>query len=280
MDSKDLFQSVNRHTKSQLDNYLQEIENIFNSNAISIFGHISYNTAKAVGRAIELLPDTNKKEILVIILQTPGGLAEISERIVETIRSRYSELYFVIPDYAMSAGTILAMGGDKIYMGYSSSLGPIDPQIFQGDRFLSALGYLNEYDELNKKSKKGDLTTAEFSLLNQMDLSFLYECKQAKKLTIDLIKEWLPQYMFKDNDEGSEAKTKKAEDIASELGSEKWRSHNRMLSRDRIENMGLSIDKIEDNEKLMLSINRYASLLDDFLLQINLIDFVHSVNYF
>lgn len=146
MESKDLFQSVHRHTKSQLDNYLKEIESIFESNVISIFGDISFFIAKSVGRAIELLYDTDRRDTLVVILQTLGGLAEVSERIIETIRDRYSKLYFVIPGYAMSAGTILAMGGDKIYMGYSSSLGPIDPQIFQGDRFLSALGYLNEYD--------------------------------------------------------------------------------------------------------------------------------------
>ena len=280
MESKDLFQSVHHHTKSQLDNYLKEIESIFECNVISIFGDIGFIIAKSVGRAIELLPDTDKKEILVVILQTSGGLAEVAERIIETIRDRYSKLYFVIPDYAMSAGTILAMGGDKIYMGYSSSLGPIDPQIFQGDRFLSALGYLNEYDDLNKKAKKGDLTTVEFSLINQMDLSFLYECKQAKKLTVDLIKKWLPQYMFKDNNDSPDAKVKQAEDIASKFGSEEWRSHTRMLSRETVKNIGLNIDNIEDNQNLMLSVNRYASLLDDFLLQNNVRNFVHSINYF
>lgn len=113
-----------------------------------------------------------------------------------------------------------------------------------------------------------------------MDLSFLYECKQAKKLTVDLIKKWLPQYMFEDGEESSEAKVKQAEDIASKFGSEEWRSHTRMLSRETVKNIGLNIDNIEDNHDLMLSVNRYASLLDDFLLQNNVRNFVHSLNYF
>ena len=66
---------------------------------------------------------------LVMFLNTPGGSAEAVEKIVEIMRFHYSEVYFVVPDFAMSAGTILCTSGDKIFMDYSSSLGPIDPQV-------------------------------------------------------------------------------------------------------------------------------------------------------
>ena len=63
----------------------------------------------------------------MVFLNTPGGNAEIVEKLVEIIRFHYKELYFVVPDEAMSAGTIFCLAGDKIFMDYSSSLGPIDP---------------------------------------------------------------------------------------------------------------------------------------------------------
>lgn len=71
---------------------------------------------------------------------------------VNVIRHHYEELYFIVPDSAMSAGTIFCMAGDKIYMDYSSSLGPIDSQVFNGNNLVPALGYLDKVEELVTKS--------------------------------------------------------------------------------------------------------------------------------
>jgi membrane-bound ClpP family serine protease len=69
------------------------------------------------------------RSAIAIFLTTPGGQAEVVEKLVEVVRSQYDLVYFVVPVAAMSAGTIFCMSGDKIYMDYSSSLGPIDPQV-------------------------------------------------------------------------------------------------------------------------------------------------------
>ena len=52
------------------------------------------------------------------------------ERTVGIIRQHYFQVDFIIPDKAMSAGTVCALSGDNIYMDYYSQLGPIDPQFF------------------------------------------------------------------------------------------------------------------------------------------------------
>jgi len=44
-----------------------------------------------------------------IILETPGGYAEIAEQIIEYIRGKFNDVAFIIPGVAMSAGTIMAM---------------------------------------------------------------------------------------------------------------------------------------------------------------------------
>lgn len=80
---------------------------------------------------------------LAVLLTTSGGLIETVQRIVETLRHHYDHVSFVIPNFALSAGTVLAMSGDEIYMDYYSRLGPIDPQVqtVRG-RQVPALGYL------------------------------------------------------------------------------------------------------------------------------------------
>lgn len=45
-----------------------------------------------------------------------------------------------------------ASSGDKICMDYSSALGPIDPQVFNGELWVPALGYLEKVEELVAKS--------------------------------------------------------------------------------------------------------------------------------
>jgi len=48
---------------------------------------------------------------------------------VRSAHERCSELVVIVPDQAKSAATIFALGADRILMGTSSDLGPIDPQI-------------------------------------------------------------------------------------------------------------------------------------------------------
>ena len=54
---------------------------------------------------------------------------DVVQRVVDTLRRHYNLVDFIIPNYAYSAGTVLAMSGDAIHMDYYSRLGPIDPQI-------------------------------------------------------------------------------------------------------------------------------------------------------
>jgi len=86
-----------------------------------------------------------KRMAITIILDTSGGIVEVVERMVNTIRDRYKEVIFIIPDKAMSAGTVFAMSGDRILMSQFSCLGPIDPQIVRDGRLIPALSYLIQF---------------------------------------------------------------------------------------------------------------------------------------
>src|SRR5450830_493913 len=68
--------------------------------------------------------DSAEGTSLDFLIETPGGLAEVAEEIVGLLRHRFSDVAFIIPNQAMSAGTILVMSGNDILMDYRSCLGP------------------------------------------------------------------------------------------------------------------------------------------------------------
>ncbi|MGI5822281.1 MAG: SDH family Clp fold serine proteinase [Bacteroidales bacterium] len=192
-------QIFDRTIKEILNQNLEKLETHFKSDVIFYYGEIHPSYEKIFRDFIEMLKeDTPGKDRLTVVLNTPGGNAETVEKMVEIIRHHYKEVYFVVPDYAMSAGTIFCMSGDKIFMDYSSSLGPIDPQVFNGTTYVPALGYLDKANELLEKAQNGTLTQAEFLILQNQDLALLRSYEQAKELTITLLKKWLVEYKFKD----------------------------------------------------------------------------------
>src|SRR5262249_23935307 len=118
---------------------------------------------------------TKHRARLTVILDTTGGVAEVVERIVRGLRKNYNEVRFLIPDRAMSAGTILGMSRDSIIMDYHSCLGPIDPQVEREGKLVPALSYLYQYEELINKAGGGKLSTAEAILLQKLDLAELHQ---------------------------------------------------------------------------------------------------------
>jgi hypothetical protein len=151
---------------------------------------------------------TKKRKRLVFILTTNGGYIEIVHRIVDTIRHYYEHVSFIVPDYAYSAGTVLAMSGDAIYMDYYSRLGPIDPQVeLANGHMVPALGYLIQWERLLKKAKDGTLTQAEQELMaTSFDQAELYKFEQERQLSITLLEEWLVKYKFKNWDKTRKGK--------------------------------------------------------------------------
>ena len=86
----------------------------------------------------EALYDADPAQDLHVILATPGGDGETAIRLVRQAQSRCKALTVIVPDQAKSAGTLLVLGADHIYMGPTSDLGPVDPQFLLADGSLGA----------------------------------------------------------------------------------------------------------------------------------------------
>lgn len=81
----------------------------------------------------ELLYDASPAENLHLMLVSPGGNGEIAVRLVRAAQARCAGMTVIVPDYAKSAATLLALGAHEILMGPTSDLGPVDPQFPLGD---------------------------------------------------------------------------------------------------------------------------------------------------
>ncbi|AKL98613.1 SDH family Clp fold serine proteinase [Endomicrobium proavitum] len=281
--------------KQLANSYLTRIEKHFASDktdALFYFGAIAQPVETKFRLRIEELAREHKKnpkDTLIVLLTTGGGSAETAEKFVNIIRHFYKNVYFIIPDYAMSAGTIFCMSGDKIYMDYSSNLGPIDPQIFsmKEKQYVPANGYLDEIELLLDKSRKNTLTNAEFVILQNQDLAFLNQCRQARELSEKLLEDWLVKYKFKDwsihASNGVKVtaveKISRAKQIAKELGNNKeWKVHSRPIKIDDLEKMKLKIDDYSKDKDLQNVIRQYTDFMLDYLNQFNPrpLNFIHT----
>lgn len=266
---------LNETVDLALKHYSAAVAKNFEADVFSFIGGIRYEYLLPFRAHIEALTSRPTiPENLVFFINTPGGVAEVVEKMVDIVRKHYQEVWFVVPDMAMSAGTILCMSGDRIYMDYSSALGPIDPQIPNSDgQLVPALGYLDYVERMIGKSQDGTLTDAEFAILQNQDLATLRRYEQARELSVSLLKDWLVKFKFKDWDTHSssgeqvtdEEKNARARDIAEALSDHKrWHSHGRMIGiRTLTDELKLKVEDYTDMIPLKVAIRQYSDLLLD-----------------
>ncbi len=72
---------------------------------------------------------TSEDRDVDLILHTPCGLVLASEMIAMAVKNHPSKVTVIIPFYAMSGGTLIALAADEIIMEKDSVLGPVDPQL-------------------------------------------------------------------------------------------------------------------------------------------------------
>lgn len=258
----------------------QRLEEHFDADVLAYYGEIATEWLPWFRGNLERLGEIGRKERLLIVLNTPGGQVEAVERMVEMIRRWYQEVYFLVPNLAMSAGTIFCMSGEKIFMDYSSALGPIDPQVQSKDgTWVPALGYLDKFAEFVDKSSKNQLTGVEFAIAQSHDLAVLRRYEQARDLSVSLLKQWLVAYKFKtwthhrscSSRKGQEVtleeKQNRAEEIARQLGDNgKWHSHGRMIGIETLRRqLRLDIEDFTDDRELRTLVNSYHDLIVDYV---------------
>jgi hypothetical protein len=255
--------------KACLRQAANEVEKHIKGPVIAYIGPMARGIDVAIRDALDKLhTKRGRAPILCVLLETDGGTIEVVERIVDTLRHHYRQVVFIIPNFAYSAGTVLALSGDIIYMDYFSVLGPIDPQLQMPDgQMVTMLGYLAKYDELVGKSREHTLTSAELTyLVKNFDPGKLYQYERAKELAGKLLEGWLVKFNFRTWKVSRKQKQREAAKIAKLLGDPvEWCSHGRGISMQVLKRRTqLNLKDFGRNPDLEASIARYYDLLRDF----------------
>lgn len=181
---------------------------------------------------------------LDLILHTPGGDPTAAEVIVNYLRSKFnSDIRVIVPQLAMSAGTMIACAGKEIIMGRQSSLGPIDPQ-FSG---IPAYNIQMEFEEAKHDLSSHPENAQYWAIkLQQYPAAFMKSAIDAINLSSELVSKWLGSCMF-----DSVKDEQVIYDIVNFLNEhDNSKVHNRHLSAEKCSSVGLKISMMEDDDEL------------------------------
>jgi membrane-bound ClpP family serine protease len=182
---------------------------------------------------------------LDLILHTPGGETAATESLVDYLREMFgTNIRAVIPQLALSAGTMIACACDDILMGKHSSLGPIDPQLGR----LPAHGVVEEFRRAHAEIKADPSKAAVWQpIIAKYHPTFIGECEKSIQWSEEMVKEWLTTGMLR-NDRNAGAL---AEVIHKELADHALtKSHARHLSASKCRAIGMHVNLLEDDHKL------------------------------
>lgn len=203
----------------------------------------------------DLINSIKDRTSVDVLLHSPGGRPDATERLVGLLRGKFEEVNFLIPHSAYSAATMLALSGNSIVMHPSAILGPIDPQI----NGIPARSIKRGFEKVKERiTKEGpEALPAYIPLIEKYSLELLELCDDSEKLSKELVSTWLKKYMFK-GEKNVDKKIKKAVSYFSDYDTHLM--HSRPLSIEKLTTFGLKIE---------LADNRLQDLLWEAYILIN-----------
>lgn len=181
---------------------------------------------------------------LDLLLHTPGGDVAATESLVDYLRSMFDDIRAIVPQIAMSAGTMIALSTREVVMGKHSSLGPIDPQ-FGG---LAAHGVIEEFETARKEIADNPAAIPLWQpIIAKYPPTFVGECAKSIDWANKMVTRWLVTGMFKDEDNPDAAATKVLEELSNHALT---LSHNRHISVDKAVELGIKVRPLEDDQDL------------------------------
>jgi hypothetical protein len=155
-----------------------------------------------------------------------------------------TDIRAIVPQLAMSAGTMLACACKEIVMGKQSNIGPIDPQ-FGG---IPAHGVLAEFKKALAEVKADPDTIPIWKVIvGKYHPTFLGDCQHAIDLSSQVVKQWLESGMFI----GDADAPAKAQAIVDKLNNhDDTKMHSRHIHIEEAQAIGLKITPLESDQAL------------------------------
>lgn len=184
---------------------------------IPIARFIDIEDSEQVLRAIRMTPSETPIDLVV---HTPGGLVLASEQIACALKRHKGTVSVLVPHYAMSGGTLVALAADEIVMDPDAVLGPVDPQLgSQQGGYYPAASILKALEEPNPN--RDDQTL----ILGDVARKALAQVRQTVRAL--LLEHFTPE---------------KADEIAGMLSEGRW-THDYPINFDEAKAMGLRVSE-------------------------------------
>lgn len=187
----------------------------------------------------------DKRKGLDLILHTPGGDIAATEAIVSYIHRLFDgDVRCIVPQLAMSAGTMIACGCKEIIMGKQSSIGPFDPQL----NGIPAYGVLEEFQQAAEEIKLAPEKIHLWQMIiSKYHPSFIIECQNAISMSSEIVQKWLEKVMFS----GDKRALKKAKKIVEKLNNHNdTKAHARHIDIETARKIGLKVSDLEADDEL------------------------------
>ena len=182
------------------------------------------------------------------MLHSGGGDSDAAEKLITMVRYKVKNgvLRVIVPHYAKSAATLMALGADYIVMSDSSELGPIDPQVplrdGQGRWVLySAYSYLEAFERFTRELSADPGDPSARLMLAKFQPHEVVEIERALQGTRHLAEKLLQTGMMAGGQPVTEP-VSRLMDIAS------WHTHGQVISAEDAESIGLTVNRMRPDD--------------------------------
>lgn len=262
--------------------YLKKLHEHTGRNVISYYsGFLSKPTVQGINIMDEdkngfmmTVHKLDRTKGLDLILHTPGGGIAATQSIVNYLHKMFRtkpgtapDIRAIVPQIAMSAGTMIACSCREIWMGTHSNLGPIDPQVSG----VPAHGVLKEFRDACK-SVKADPSKIPMwqSIIGKYMPTYLSQCKNAIDGSNAFVRNQLTEVMFSGE---AKAKSKAARIVKKLTDYTGNKSHDRHIHFEECESLGLKVKSIENDKERD---EEYMKTFQDLVLTVHHC-YMHSV---
>lgn len=201
---------------------------------------------------VDLLHDVAIESDIDLLLHTGGGDIDAAEKLGSLMRSRVGtkgRLRVIVPDYAKSAGTLIALGADAVVMSDSSELGPIDPQITlddgRGNRIRhSILSYLDAYADHSEALRRNPDDVVAQLMLGKLDPSTVELFDAVRKRALSFAEKQLLRGMFRVQPGNHTLIPRLLMDTS------RWQTHGQVIDSEEAASIGLRIEYMPPHDSV------------------------------
>lgn len=233
--------------------YLTDLAKLLGRNVIAYYsGFLSKTNVEGIDITDE---DTNsfmtcingmeRAKGLDLILHTPGGGIAATESLVHYLRQMFGrDIRAIVPQIAMSAGTMLSLSCKSIIMGKQSSLGPIDPQIGGIPADVVVTEFKRAFAEIKADPLKAHVWAP---ILSRYTPSFLSQCEYAVDWSGQFVQAALEENMLADEPQRTTAARAIVEALSSAALN---KAHNKHIHLEHLRSLGVKVEVLEESQEL------------------------------